>query len=144
MLDAVGSVDRELSERIGGAAWRVLWHVLEAEAAAGRSVLVEGNFARESGQAELSRLAQLYDARALQVHCSAPIEVLYRRYEQRIGERHPGHTDAERLPTIRQRLDPALYLLPLHGPLVSVDTTSFEAVDYQSIREAVRVHLGTA
>lgn len=144
MLDAVGSVDRELSGRIGAAAWEVLWHVLEREAAAGRPVLVEGNVSRESGRALLGRLARLYDVRVLQVHCAAPVDVLYRRYEQRIGVRHPGHTDAERLPTLRQSLDPALYLLPIPGTLVSVDTTTFEAVDYERIRTAVAAHLGTA
>ena len=47
------------------------------------------------------------------------------------------------LATIRDRLDPALYLLDVPGTLVSVDTTSFAGVDYDGISEAVGRHLVT-
>jgi predicted kinase len=143
LAGAVESVDRASSELLGGAAWDVLWHVLEAQVAAGRPALVEGNIARESGKRELGRLAERYDLRVLQIHCVAPVEVLYGRYAQRIGERSPVHADAERLATIRERLDPALYLLDVPGTLVSVDTTSFGAVDYDGIKQAVGRHLVT-
>ena len=144
LLDAIGAVDVESSRRVGRAAWTVFWQLVEVEAAAGRSVIVEGNIARESGELQLTWLAERYDIRPLQVHCFAPIEVLYRRYEQRIGERHPGHGDADRLPALRPSLDPSLYRLLIHGALISVDTSSFDDVDYESIRQAVQVHLDTA
>jgi predicted kinase len=141
LLDTFGTVDVEDSKRVGRAAWAVLWHTLEAELTAGRSVLLEGNFRADSDDGRLARLAERFAFDAIQVHCFAPVEVLVARYEARIGERHPGHADAERLPGLRDVLDPDLYVLALAGPLIRVDTRDFEGIDYDALRESVAQHL---
>jgi predicted kinase len=141
MLDEAGSVDRDWSQRLGRAAWAVLWHLAEVELAAGKSALLEGNFSSEHGPAHLARLEDKFDLATLQIHCAAPIDVLYARYSERIDNRHPGHADAERLADIRPLLDPDLYLLRRSGDLIRVETSSFETVDYESIKRAVGNHL---
>ena len=137
LLDDAGAIGVEESKQLGRSAWAVLWHVLEAELAAGRSVLVEGNFNGGHADPHLARLAERFAFTALQVHCFAPVDVLYDRYEARIGERHPGHTDAARLSDLRDALDPDLYLLTFPQWSISVDTTSFGESDYEALREQV-------
>jgi predicted kinase len=137
LLEASGPVDVEESKHLGRAAWAVLWHVLEAELAARRSVLVEGNFSAVDADPHLRRLGETFAFTALQVHCFAPVDVLYERYEARIGERHPGHTDAARLPGLRDVLEPDLYLLTFPQRSISIDTTSFGETDYGALREQI-------
>jgi len=144
LLDAAGEVGVEESKRLGRAAWAVLWHVLEAELAARRSVLVEGNLSAVDADPRLRRLADRFAFTALQVHCFAPVDVLYERYEARIGERHPGHTDAARLPGLRDTLEADLYLLMFPQRTIGVDTTSFGEREYVTLREQLRSSVGVA
>jgi predicted kinase len=141
LLDAAGTVDVEESKSIGRGAWAVLWHALEVELTAGRSALVEGNFSADPDSGHLARLTERFGVALLQIHCHAPVELLYARYEARIAERHPGHTDAERLPGLREALDPDLSLLAIPGRLISVDTSSFGELDYEELRAAIGEHL---
>ncbi len=141
LLDAVGSVDRESSERLGRGSWEVLWHLLEVELAAQRSALFEGNFSAEHSTTRLAELSERYEFAALQVHCFAAADLLYSRYRDRIAERHPGHADTERLADTREVFDSARYLLAIPGNLISIDTTSFDKVEYQRIRDAALTHL---
>jgi predicted kinase len=141
MLDEAGSVDRDSSQRLGRAAWAVLWHLAEVELAAGRSALLEGNFSSEHATGQLTRLAGKYHFATLQIHCAAPIDVLHTRYGERIDARHPGHADAERVADIRPLLDPELYLLPVSGDLIRVETSSLESFDYESVKATVDNHL---
>jgi hypothetical protein len=92
LFDALGTGDRDWSKRLGEAAWRVLFHVLEALLRGGTPLVVEGNFEPDYAQ---SRFDSLPPFRAVQVYCSAPDEVLLERFRERAssGERHPGHVD---------------------------------------------------
>jgi predicted kinase len=137
LLNQSGSVDVEESKQLGRGAWAVLWHVLEAELAARRSVLVEGNFSAEHADEHLARLAERFAFTTLQIYCFAPVDVLHERYEARIGERHPGHTDAARLHDLRDALEPALYLLTFPQRSISIDTTAFGESDYEALREQI-------
>ena len=136
-FESVGIGDREWSQQLGRGSFAVIWHVLEAEVAAGRSVLIEGNFHVVHSTAALERLRKSFDFTALQVHCRAPVSVLYERYERRIADRHPGHVDDERLADIHEVLISDRYLLQLPGKPIVVDTTSFDDFDYDSVRDAV-------
>src|SRR5205823_8001848 len=106
LFDELGTGDIAWSHRLGGAAFAVVWHALEAELAVGGSVVLEGNFDGAYGAATIERLRRRFDFDVFQIHCSAPVELLYERYESRAGTRHPGHVDAGRLADIRPRLEP--------------------------------------
>lgn len=143
LFDALGHVDRESSERIGRGSWEVLWHLLEVEVAARRSALFEGNFSADHAGERLIGLARRFEFTTLQIHCFAPVDLLYSRYQERIHNRHPGHADADRLAEIRAVLDPGRYLLAIPGDLISVDTTSFDQVEYDEIRMTAMNHLAS-
>jgi predicted kinase len=141
LFDAFGTRDRTWSQQLGRGAFAVIYHLLEAELAAGRSTLVEGNFRADDRSREFERLAKRFEFAPLQIHCRAPVDVLYARYQRRVADRHVGHADAERLGEIREFLDPDRYLLRLPGTLITLDTTPSEGFDYAAIRDAVAAHL---
>jgi predicted kinase len=130
LFDTLGSGDIEWSKRLGVASFALIWHALEREARAGRSVIVEGNFPRRHAGRVLS-LHERYRFDVVQLVCHAPEGELRRRYLSR--NRHPGHHDRERSGALL--LDPDDYRLPLDGPLVDLDTTRGDA--YRRARSAV-------
>jgi len=141
LFEALGTGDVEWSKLLGRGSFALIWHMLEAELAAGRSTLVEGNFDAEYGNRQLARLAERFDLEALQIHCRAEVEVLYKRYAERASGRHPGHVDAERLAGLHELLDAERYLLSVPGRTIVLDTTSFDAFDYDGVRRAASAHL---
>jgi hypothetical protein len=85
----------------------------------GVSLICEGNFVPESVV-----LRGLPTARIVQVHVSAPPDVLRTRLRQRDAQRHPVHYDREAADEIvalasEGRWDP----LPLDGALIRLDGT---------------------
>jgi predicted kinase len=121
LFDSLGSGDPEWSRALGGAAVALLFVVMERELAAGRSLLVEANLV--AGEAE-PQLAALPPHRAVQVHCTAPEEVLMERYAGRTS-RHPGHDDANRAEEVLANIRSGRHrALALDAPLIEVDTTA--------------------
>lgn len=141
LFEVLSAGDREVSERIGRTTFALMWHFVEVELAAGQSVIVEGNFLADQATPEFERLAGRFPTDVLQIHCRAPADVLYQRYEKRSAVRHPGHADGERLADVGQLLEPDRYLLGLLGEPITVDTTSFDDLDYDVVRRAVAAHL---
>jgi predicted kinase len=119
LFDGLGTGDLAWSRRLGEATYLALLALVDESVAAGASLVVEANFVRGS---ELeTRLAALR-ARVLQVHCSAPLEVLTERYGRR--ERHPGHVDAERIDALREAVESGRHdPLDLGGETVRIDTS---------------------
>src|SRR5579862_3139246 len=89
LFDELGVGDLAWSARLGAATYVVLEALVEESVLAGASLVLEGNFVR--GSRLETRLAAL-PARFVQIHCSAPLELLVERYAAR--ERHPGHVDS--------------------------------------------------
>jgi predicted kinase len=118
LFDELGTGDLEWSARLGGATYGVMLALVEESVATGASLVLEANLVRGS---ELeTRLAQL-TATIVQVHCSAPLEVLLERYAAR--ERHPGHVDAERLDGLREAVASGRHdALDLPGVTIRLDT----------------------
>lgn len=115
LFDALGAGDVEESRRLGVAAWKLLFRTAGEILGAGGSVVVEGNFSDAGG------FASLPPARVVQLHLTAPEEVLMERYLGR--ERHPGHQTAAYAPEIRRRLRSGDWgPLDLPGTLLRVDT----------------------
>jgi hypothetical protein len=73
-------------------------------------------------------------ARFVQIHCSAPLDVLLGRYAAR--QRHPGHVDGERLDALREAVESGRHdPLDLPGETIHVDTA--RPFDLASIVERV-------
>jgi predicted kinase len=131
LFDGLGAGDLEWSQRIGGATYLAMLAIAEESVAAGASIVLEANFIR-GGE---SRLAAL-PARFVQVHCSAPLEVLVERYGSRV--RHPGHVDSERIDALREAVQTGRHNpLELPGETIRIDTT--KPVDLAALAERVCV-----
>jgi predicted kinase len=131
LFDGLGTGDLAWSQRLGEATYLAMLGIAEESVAAGASIVLEANFIR-GGE---SRLAAL-PARFVQVHCSAPLDVLLERYAGR--ERHPGHIDSERIDALRDAVETGRHEpLYLPGETFRLDTS--ESVDLTALVERVRV-----
>ena len=141
LFDSLGWKDREWSKRLGMATLPLLFYFVETQLAVGGSQIVECNFIAEYHTPKFLELRQKYDYEPFQIQCRAEGEVLFQRYLARgeIGQRHPGHVDAQTYEEMRPRLlrgfdEP----LNIGGTLYEVDTTDFEAINYQKLSKAIR------
>jgi predicted kinase len=133
LFDGLGTGDLEWSRRLGEATYLAMLALVEESVAAGASVVVEANFVR--GSEIETRLAAL-PARFVQLHCSAPLEVLLTRYGTR--ERHPGHVDSERIDALRESVESGRHdPLELPGETIRLETS--HEVDLASLLD--RIHL---
>jgi predicted kinase len=121
--DAVAVHGREDSRRLGAATFAVQFEVLRELLAAGVSAIAEGNFGASWFEA-------LPPARIVQVHLTAPPEVLRARMLARADDRHPVHYDREAAEEVRKRAAAGEWEpLAIGGALLVVDTGSWPEVD---------------
>lgn len=136
LFETLGVGDTDWSRRLGGATYELIVVVVRNLLAAGVSTLAEANFFRGSERL----FVDLPPHRLVQVHCTAPREVILERHRSRTG-RHPGHLDAERLDEVAARYDSgANGPLELDGDLVVLDTAAEDA-DASAAR--ILAHLGS-
>ena len=97
--------DVAASQRIGNAAYRILYDVAARTLRAGQGVIVESNFRRGRSEADLRPLVALAGARL--VHCTAQPVTVQARYAERFerGHRHPVHLDAHRAGALAEDLE---------------------------------------
>lgn len=95
LFAALGTGDLDWSRQLGESTHLVMLALAAESVAAGADVVLEANFVRREGPHDLAALP----ARFVQVHCSAPLDVLLERYASR--DRHPGHVDGERIEAVR-------------------------------------------
>ncbi|MGH7687363.1 MAG: AAA family ATPase [Candidatus Dormibacteria bacterium] len=129
LMTALGVHSVAESTALGAAAVLTLFAAAEAVLRRRTDLILECTFNRADGD-RIGRLQRSHDAALLQVHVTAPIEVLEARWRERASLRHPGHLDSERLPEMRERViagtwDP----MPLDGPLLRIDTSAGAAFD---------------
>ena len=131
LYDTLGSGDVEWSRHLGRAAHALIQSFAKALLASGRSVIVEANFFHG---AEERRFVALPPHRLVQIHCSAPLELLVERYAHRV--RHTGHHDDEKVVELAARFESGAHLpLDLRGELIELDTSL--PIDGGSIAERV-------
>jgi predicted kinase len=134
-FDGLGTGDLAWSRRLGEATYLAMLRIAEDSVAAGACLVLEANFVR--GGEFAAQLAAL-PARLVQVHCSAPLDVLVDRYRRR--ERHPGHVDSERLEALREAVETGRHEpLDLPGETLRIDTT--RPVDLDALAERVRARI---
>lgn len=141
LFDSLGWSDKEWSRKLGVAAIKLLFFLIEKELKAGRSVIAEANFKPALDTAQAERIMLLYKSDVLEFHCNAPEEILLNRAKHRVssGERHPGHVDTF--------LEDRYFDLDQHqavgvGTVCEVDTSNFEKVSYQSLAEQTTKFIG--
>jgi predicted kinase len=128
LYEALGVGDVEWSQRLGKASYALIFAFCGELLAAGQSVIAEANFFAGLDEA---RFAELPGHRLVQIHCTAPLDILLARYQGRT-DRHPGHLDSDRAAELRQRFEEGTHApLALGGDLVELDTS--RPVDLQAL-----------
>ena len=118
LFDRLGAGDIEASRRLGMASFDIVFLVVGELLRAGCSVVAEGNFA------QVEPFRALPPARVVQVHLSAPLELLRERFRTRT-DRHRGHPDSEFELEVAERTRRGDFEpLPIRGALLRIDTTS--------------------
>jgi len=114
---ALGITDRPTSQKLGGAVFDVMAHIVHDLLRRGVSVVAEGNFAPSS-----QILVDPPPCRIVQVHVTAAPAVLADRLRER--DRHGVHYDAEAADEIAARAAAGEWdALEIEAELVRVDTT---------------------
>jgi predicted kinase len=145
LFDTLGWKDRDWSRKLGIASYELLYHSIEAQVRAGKSLVIESNFTNGPATTRLREMKVRYAVETLQIQCMTDGEVLFNRFKERAesGERHPGHVDATTYDEMRDillkgRHDP----LDIGGPIIEVDTTDFAAIQYNQVLSQVQSWLG--
>ena len=145
LFDALGWSDREWSRKIGAASFRLLFAIAEAQLAAGRSLILEGNFRPEFDTPRFRALLTRHPCAPFQVYCAASPDVLLSRFEARweAGARHPGHAEHEQMADFAaNHLTLGAYApLALGGALHTLDTTDFARLDLAPLYAQLRAAL---
>jgi len=127
----LGTGDIDWSNRLGLASFELLFDFAAALLASGTDVIVEANFFRGAEP----RFSALPRHRPVQIHCTAPLDILVSRYTDRL--RHHGHHDAEKALLLRERFENGVHApLGLAGQVIEVDTST--GVDMSMIADHVR------
>ncbi len=141
LYDSLGWDDRAETKRYGPASYELLYYAAERLLAAGQAVMLESNFDPAHATARLRALQARCPFTPVQLHCTAPGERLYQRYQARAesGARHPGHYDHLNLiETSHNLLTAASTPLDLGGTVIAVDTNDFAQIDYVALLAALR------
>jgi predicted kinase len=142
LADALGApADDEASQRLGEATFPLLFLVLEHVLGAGVSAISEADFRPGPVEERFARLAERAPHRTVQVHVTAPYEVLVERYRGRAesGERHPIHVDEERLDDMVEKLARDEWPpLPLEGEVLELDTADAGENDVERLVGHIR------
>ena len=136
LFDSLGWSDRSWSKKLGEASYHLLFYFTEVLLAAHQSLILESNFSVERDGPKLHLLQKKYAFQALEVQCVADGQELVERFRLRweLGDRHPGHVDAETFDELRDALLAGhLPPLGLEGAYFEVDTTLFDRVDVNEI-----------
>ncbi|MDX6740128.1 AAA family ATPase [Actinocorallia sp. A-T 12471] len=136
LFDGLGWSDRAHSRELGRASVTVLFAMLREALLAGADCVAESNFRRSISCPDLRALLEETGARAVQVQCGARGDVLLDRFTARAAspERHPGHRDTANIEEFRAELLAGSYApLDIPGPLITLDTTDFTALDLTAI-----------
>jgi predicted kinase len=142
LFETLGTGDVAWSQRLGHATFALMLRALEAQLQAGRPVVVEANLAPDDARPALQALHDRMPLRPLELHCTAPDDLLLERYAARAGSRHPGHLDEQRVADIAAAVAAGRYRpLGLSPHLMIVDTTSFDAVDVDALARAAADHV---
>jgi glucokinase len=139
LFAVLGTGDRVYNRKLSMASMQVIWSLLVDFPPDG-TVIIESWFKTPEYYKIQQNLGQAGVGQFVEVWCTAPSEVLAKRYVDRVEFRpagHPGKEFATELVEIAQRAEP----LGL-GPVLTVDTGKPEEVDLSSVARWIKEELG--
>lgn len=146
LFDKLGRDNRQWFEPLEAASLEMLFHVLESQLRAAKSVIVETAFIPQDHTARFVDLQDQYNFETVQILCDTDEDTLFRRFIERVesGERHPGH--ANHLTSYRQFTtfvrERGYGALDVGGLILEVDTTDLDAVDIEGLIGAIKKRAG--
>jgi predicted kinase len=133
LYDALGAGDVAWSQRLGAAAYSLIFDFCAELLAAGRPVVAEANFFSGSHEEHFRALPA---HRLVQIYCSATLKVLVERFTRR-SSRHAGHLDHERAAELAGRFEAGVHSpLALDGDVIELDTG--RPVDVRDLADRIR------
>lgn len=135
MFDNIGWRDREWSQKLGAASYRIVYLIVEELVRNGGSLVVESNFRVEPDRENFLKLKEKYGFEVIEILCWTKGEILFKRFKRRAEseERHPGHVDADNLEEHRQRLMAGKAEALGIGRVIEVETTEWERVEMEKV-----------
>ncbi len=137
LYQALGFGDRDWSRRIGMSAVNLLFLTADRMLRIGASLVTESNFYRRLSSDRVGEIADNAKARVVQVHCSAPPDILVERNAARLApsKLRSGHhvmPSEELLEGVRSGIwEP----LDIPSKTIRVDTSSF--FDYADVLQSI-------
>ena len=105
----------------------------------GLDCVIDSNLDPQRWHHRLQAVLERSAARLLQVRCRADPAMQLERFTARVGRRHAGHRDGERLGELRARLLGApLAAFALPGPVLEHDSTRADPAALRAVLDAVR------
>lgn len=145
LFDNLGIKDKEWAVQLGVTSFELTYFFIEKLLQTGQSFIVEGNFDNRYSTESFLKIKSKYNYRTLQIYCHTQPEVLYERYQIRdaSGDRHPGHTPLDsNFDAYKKFLEKEVFRLNLPESInVEIDTTNFDAVDFDKIYDEVENNL---
>lgn len=140
LFDSVGWKDREWSQKLGAASYKILYWIGEEEMKAGKSVIIESNFIAEIDKKIFLKLEKKYNFKIVEILCKTEGKTLFERFKTRAesGLRHPGHVDnlsyeEQEKRLIKGRTEPINL-----GEVLEVDTTDWKKINFDEIKNWVK------
>lgn len=139
LFDVGGYRDRAWSKRIGSLAWPVFQGMVELHLEQGEDVIAEATFLWPGDREWVDELARRHGAQLIQIWMTADPRIARERFVARAqSQRHPGHCDS--LGQVIKEFDDRFFAqtfkpLSIQGITKIVDTTDFDAVDYEEIQQ---------
>ena len=136
LFNDLGILDSDWSKKLGWASYSLLFNVFEKLLKTRKSFIVESNFSPSQHSEKLKLFLNQYSFDSVEIFLDADPDVLYNRYVARwnSGERHRGHADSERFEEFKMRLKDKVSPLSLTDKLIKIDTSDFQSVDYDSLK----------
>lgn len=147
MFDVLGWKDRAWSQRIGAAAYELIYLIAERLVGRGVSAVFDTNFQRGITTDRIRGLGDRYRFGVVEVHCHADPRVLATRFRERweSGGRHPGHTgEFTDEGAFVKAFDERDYRAVGIGRVIEVDTTDVERIDWDCVISTVQTAMGEA
>ncbi len=137
--DHLGAASYEDSTRLGRASFEVIFMLAEVSLSTGVSVLLESPIRADIEDSRIARLERECPCTATQIVLTADPAILSDRYRRRSldSPRHRSHFDEERFSQINVRVVEPLKPLTVSGGTLTVDTSDWTEVNYDSILEWV-------
>lgn len=138
LFDRLGWDDKEWSQKLSLASYSIMDYMIENTLNAGSGLIIESNFIAEYDSERMRKFIQKFGARAVQILLYCNENVRSDRFMNRIssGNRHPGHHARDKA---QEHLERSKRIpLALDIPLIEIDTTDCNAIDYGSLLMSIR------